>query len=271
MMPSQKRSLFSAEHNKPIIGCIHLKALPGSPLYDGNQSTIYEQALTEAKQYQDNGAHALIIENFGDTPFYPGNVPSQTIASMAAIGREIRLHTTVPIGINVLRNDAQAALSIAHAIDAQFIRINIHMHAFVTDQGIIQGVAHETLRLRKSLSSEIEIWSDILVKHAIRLGNATIAQDALELCERGLSDVLIVSGIGTGKPTNKQDLALVKQACSVPVVIGSGITLENMADYYRLCDGFIIGSYFKEKGISQNKVDPQRVAKLVSFTAGLVK
>lgn len=267
IMPSQKFLLKNAR--KPIIGCVHLKALPGSPLYEGNLNAIYEQALSEAKIYQDQGVDAIIIENFGDTPFHPGSVPPQTIAYMTVIGRDIRLQTDFPIGINVLRNDACAALSIAHAIDAQFIRVNVHMHAYVTDQGLIQGLAHDTLRLRKILNSDIQIWADVGVKHASRLGSGNLADETRDLCDRGLVDAIIVSGSATGKPTNQQELNIVKQISAVPVMIGSGITLENMADYYPIADGFIIGSYFKELGQCQNAVDPQRVAQLVSMTIGL--
>lgn len=268
-MPIQIKSLF--QQKKPIIGCVHLKALPGSPQYDGNNNAILEQALTEARIYQEKGVDAIIIENFGDKPFYPDEVPSITVATMAAIGREIKLQTQLPIGINVLRNDSQAALSIAHAINAQFIRVNIHLYAFVSDQGIIQGLAHETLRLRKSLSTDIQIWTDVAVKHASPLVNQSIQIQAEELCERGLADVLIVSGIGTGKATDKQALVLVKEPASIPVVIGSGITLNNIADYYTIADGFIIGSYFKEKGLSQNALDPKRISELVTFTQQLNK
>lgn len=249
--------------SKPIIGCVHLKALPGSPLYDGNLEALYQHALRETEIFETHGVDGLIIENFGDRPFYPGYVPNITTASMAAIAREIRLNTKLPIGINVLRNDANSALSIAHAIQAQFIRVNIHLHACVTDQGIIQGSAHETLRLKAQLASNVQIFADVDVKHATPLGQRTLAEEVSDLCERGLIDALIVSGKATSKPTDIHDLEMVKKSSSVPVLIGSGITLDNFSKFVNKADGFIVGSCFKENGIATNPVEATRVGEFM--------
>jgi membrane complex biogenesis BtpA family protein len=126
------RNLFDS--GKPVIGCIHLLPLPGAPLYEGSMESIYRKALEEAAILVKGGVHGLIVENFRDKPFFPGRLPAETVASLAAVGREIVRKARVPVGINALRNDAESGVAIATAIGADFIRVNIHMSAAVSEQ-----------------------------------------------------------------------------------------------------------------------------------------
>lgn len=249
---------------KPVIGCIHLKALPGAPLYEGKMTPIIEQALYESELYQAQEVDGLIIENFGDKPFCPENLGAETIAALTAVGKEIMRQVKIPVGINALRNDALGALSIATAIEAAFIRVNVHMHAVVCDQGIIKGKAYETLRLKSRLKSSVQIWADVNVKHAAPLTAMSLVQETEDMCQRGLVDAVIVSGEATGKATSLNDLQIVKKASSVPVVIGSGMSLENVEALIEHADGFIIGSYFKKEGKAINDLDPQRIAEFMT-------
>ena len=256
------RSIFV--NNYPIIGCIHLRALPGSPGYEGKLNTVYDQAIREAKILVQEGVDALIIENFGDAPFYNQQLPPVTVACMAAVAREIANQVNVPIGINALRNDASAALSIAVASNAKFIRVNIHMHAMLTDQGIIQGMSYETLRLRSTLNAEhIKIFADINVKHAHSIVKPDLVQWTHDLTQRGKADALIVSGSGTGTQADMEELQLVKKNSPVPVLLGSGVNPQNIHHYQSYSDGAIIGSYFKEEGIVTNPIDSNRVKKMM--------
>ncbi len=256
------QKLFSKRN--PIIACIHLPALPGAPLYAGDMDAIYDAAITEAKIFSEHGVDALIVENFRDKPFYPNQVPAETIASLAAVGREIIKAVSIPVGVNVLRNDAHAAMAIATAIQAQFIRVNIHMNAVVSEQGIIQGKSHETLRLREHLKSNVLIFADVGVKHAAQLAPRGLATETKDLCERGLADAIIVSGELTGSATSVSDLETVKQHSTVPVLIGSGVTPGNLKSLHQ-ADGFIIGSYFKKNGNANNEIEIARVEKLLSI------
>jgi len=244
---------------KPIIGCIHLKALPGAPLFDGNLDNVISQALDEAKILQENGIDALIVENFNDIPFFPSKVPNETIAAMSVICHELKKHINIPLGVNVLRNDGMAALSIAHICKAEFIRVNVHLGAVVADQGIIQGIAHDLLRYKHALGAKALIMADVAVKHAAPLADMGLINETLNLAKRGMVDGLIVSGSGTGAAANVEDVKTVKQYAELPVFIGSGITKTNFNDYLPHADGFIVGSYFKIDGKAQNPVDAERV------------
>lgn len=246
---------------KPIIGVIHLQALPGAPLFNGNLQTIYDQAIAEAEifnQYCDG----IIIENFKDAPFFPHTVPPETIAAMSAISREVVNRVKIPVGINVLRNDASAAMAIATAVGAQFIRVNVHINAVVADQGIIEGKAYETLRLRAALQSKVLIFADIGVKHAKPLAGRGLDLETKDLTERGLVDAVIVSGTRTGETTSVEDLKLVKEHSKVPVLIGSGTTPDSLPILKPYADGFIVGSYFKKEGKADNEVEVERVLRL---------
>src|SRR5262249_15073629 len=156
--------------------------------------SLIEFAVHDARAYERGGAHALFIENFGDVPFTKGHVGPETIAAMAAAGRAIREAVKLPVGFNVLRNDACAALALCAACGGSFIRVNVHTGAMLTDQGLIEGNAYETLRYRQRICPEAAIFADVHVKHAVPLGDWTIEDSARDTVERGLADALIISG-----------------------------------------------------------------------------
>jgi uncharacterized protein len=251
------QDLFS--NRKPAIACIHLLALPGAPLYKGDLQAIYDQALAETEVFVKEGVDALIVENFRDVPFYPERVPNETVAAMAAICREIVRRAKIPVGINVLRNDADAALGIATAIGAHFIRVNVHNAAAVTDQGLVHGRAYDTLRKRDALRAPVLIFADVAVKHAVPLAPIPLAIETRDLSERSLADAIIVSGSGTGAETALIDLKTVKENTHLPVIIGSGTTPSNLRALNTYADGYIVGSYFKHHGKAENAVDAGRV------------
>lgn len=250
-------SLFA--NQKPLIACLHLLALPGSPFYSGQMREVYRCALEELAIYQRHNIDAVLLENFRDKPFYPGKVPAETVAALAALGREIVKEAKVPVGVNVLRNDGEAAIAIANAIEAQFVRINVHMHAVVSEEGIIQGLSHRTLRLRKYLKSDVLILADVRVKHAAPLVDRDLASEAQDLTERGFADALILTGARTGLPAQVEEVAQVKEGSQLPVLIGSGMCSENLPLFFEKADGFIVGSFFKEEGIGSRFVDERRV------------
>jgi membrane complex biogenesis BtpA family protein len=247
----------------PIIGCVHLQPLPGSIGFSGSLEEVYDQALKEAIILQEHGVDAVIVENFGDAPFFPDEVPSYTVSCMSVIVDRIVSRLAIPVGVNVLRNDAGAAVSIAHATGASFVRVNIHMHAMLTDQGLIQGKSYETLRLKSMLGSDISILADINVKHAQSLVEPDIIQWTHDLQDRGKADALIVSGTGTGVGIEIEELRIVAEHATVPVIIGSGFTPERAIELMDTSNGAIVGTYFKESGKVINRIDPDRVIGLL--------
>lgn len=250
----------------PIVGMVHLLPLPGSPQHELSLAEIRDRALRDAHALVQGGVHGLMIENFGDTPFYPTAAPPATIAQMTWLLGEIkRAVGDVPCGVNVLRNDDIAALAVAAAAGGEFIRVNILSGARVTDQGIIQGNAHELLRERKRLQAEaIQIWADVDVKHSAPLAPRPLADEVADLVHRAHADAVIVTGRSTGAATEITDLEAVKAAAEgKPVIVGSGVTAATIASLRGIASAAIVGSALKEDGRATNAVDPRRVADLM--------
>lgn len=246
---------------KPILGMVHLRPLPGSPV-GGTLDDALAAASTDARALLDAGFDGLIVENFGDAPFAKERVPPATVAAMAVVCREIRREHNVPLGVNVLRNDAESALSIAAVVGADFIRVNVHTGAVVADQGVIEGRARETLLLRRALGVSVLLFADVRVKHARPLGEPSSDPDAdadgeaKDAFERGLADALIVSGAATGAPADAALLRRLKERLpKAPILVGSGVDAENVTQYWHACDGMIVGTSVKRGGDARSPVD----------------
>ncbi len=249
---------------KPIIGVVHLKPLPGSSEYN-NLEEVIERAIKDGITLKEGGVDGIIIENYGDKPYYPNNVPPHTIDSFSIIAHELKKEINIPVGINVLRNDPMAALAIATINKCDFIRVNIFSYAYVTDQGIIEGKPYEVIRYREFLKSKVKIFADIFVKHSFPLFNLPIETVAKDTYYRCKADAIILTGEETGKEVNLENVLKIKNVLNAPVLIGSGINSSNIEKYFKLADGFIIGTFFKKDGKIENEVDLERVKRIVEI------
>jgi membrane complex biogenesis BtpA family protein len=258
------RQHFPPAKRPLLIGMVHLLPLPGSPDWGGSFAKVIELALRDADALSSAGFDALMVENFGDAPFRPDHADPETVAAMAVLVDRIRNQTSLPIGVNVLRNDALSALAIAAVTGAAFIRVNVHTGAMLTDQGWLTGRADETLRLRARLGAEVTVCADVLVKHAVAPPGADIAELARDTALRGHADVLIVSGSATGAGTDPVHLAAVRDAVpETPLWIGSGLTPDNAHRLLRVADGAIVGTYLKAHGKTTSPVDVKRAQAIV--------
>lgn len=247
-----------------LIGVVHLAALPGSPNFGGDLKPCLEAAASDARLLAEAGFDAVIVENFGDSPFYADNVPAVTVAAMTRAVSGVADAVELPVGVNVLRNDALAALSIAAATGAAFIRVNVLAGAMTTDQGLISGRAAEVMRLRSALKVDVEVFADVMVKHAAPPPGLTIEQATADTVERAMADAVIVSGAATGdEPELEQVRRVAGAAGATPVLLGSGVTEANVAGLLAVADGAIVGTALKVDGITTNPVDPRRAAAFV--------
>jgi uncharacterized protein len=254
---------------KPIVGMIHMPALPDAPQNDKTMDELVAFALTEARKLETAGLDACIVENVGDVPLFREHVPPATVAAMALLVTEVRRATSMHVGVNILRNACTEALSIAHVCGADFIRCNVVIGAYVTDQGIIQGCAAELARLRRGLGSEALIFGDVHVKHAHPLFDVPIEYAAQDLAERGGVDVVIVSGPRSPIPPTWERLETVKQAVELPVLVGSGIGLHNVKEFYERADGILLGEPdFKVGGVWGGESDQAAYAEAVRLCRG---
>ncbi|GAB4196379.1 MAG: BtpA/SgcQ family protein [Phycisphaeraceae bacterium] len=254
-----------ADVTHPVIGMLHLPPLPGSPRYQGDLAAIRRHVLRDAKTLAEAGVHGLMMENFGDVPFFPSQVPTHTVTHMTTLALAVRDAVDLPLGINVLRNDGLSALAIAHAVGASYIRVNVLAGACLTDQGIVSGIAADLMRLRRELGAEnVKVLADVRVKHAAPLADRPLQEEVDELLNRSCADAVIVSGTGTGQPTDPELVREVKAlAGSAPVLVGSGVKPDTVRGLAGFADGFIVGTSFKPNGDPLQPIDPFRVEALL--------
>lgn len=250
--------------SNPIIGVVHLLPLPTSPRWQGSLQAVITRAEQEAVALASGGVDGLIIENFFDAPFVKDQVDPVVVSAMSLIVQRVKQMIALPVGVNVLRNDGRSALAIATCLEASFIRVNVLTGVMATDQGLIEGQAHQLMRYRRELGSQVKILADVLVKHARPLGSPNLTTAVQETIERGLADGIILSGWATGSPPSLEDLELAKAAAgNTPVFIGSGADWENIPKLIQAADGVIVSSSLKRRGDITQPIDPIRVSQFV--------
>ena len=260
------RKIFAVEF--PIIAPVVVKPLPGSPGYAGDLEGVVATAVKDAKLLDEGGVDGLSFENLGDAPFFKNDAPPETIASLGRVIGEVKRDSSLPIGVNVLRNCASASLALSHAYGGRWIRVNVLTEAYVTDQGIVEGIAADLMRYRRMLGAEgVAVFADVHVKHAAPLVQRPIRESALDMVERGMADALIVTGPRTGSPPSAEDLKAVKGLKDV--LIGSGLNHENVRSLLPLADGAIVATCFRKGDNVLNPVDPQRVRSFLSTVRSL--
>src|SRR3984957_16473747 len=253
MLPQKKSvlvKLFPAV--KPLIGTIHCAPFPGAPRYQGeSMNSIVEHAVAGARAYAEGGMDGLIVENAWDLPFLrPEDIWYETVATMSVVAERVRESTTLPIGINVLANAGEAAIAVAQASGASFIRVNQWVNAYVSNEGIVQGNSARILRYRSVLQAQdLSIFADVHVKHG---AHAIVADRPVEEQARDVeffdADVAIATGNHTGDATPVEEIENIRRGTYLPVIIGSGLSVGNAFDLMGKADGAIVGTSLKENG-----------------------
>jgi membrane complex biogenesis BtpA family protein len=255
---------------KALIGMLHAPALPGAPASRLSMKGIRNWLLRDAAALCEAGFDGLMLENFGDAPFHPGPAPMETVASLAVLAREVKARFPVPLGINVLRNDGLAALFVAAAAEADFIRVNVYTGARLTDQGLIEGQAHLIQRERRRLGCErVLVFADVDVKHSAPLAPRPLAGEVEETLSRGRADAVIVSGRATGAAVALDDLRIARAAAGrATVLAGSGAAARTVAALLEIADGVIAGTALKAGGVASARVDPRRARAFIAAARG---
>lgn len=255
-------SLFGVK--RALIGVVHLQALPGTPASKLNIAEIASIAVDEARLYLDAGFHGIMIENTHDRPYLKAAVGPEIVAAMSVIGAEVRGAVTLPLGIQVLAGANSSALAVALACGASFVRVEGFVFAHVADEGLIESSAGSLLRYRRAIGADhIRVFADVKKKHSAHAITADVdIVETAKAAEFFSVDGVIVTGIATGQAAEPSEVAAVANAVSVPTVVGSGITAENIASFSR-AEAFIVGSSIKKEGAWQNPIDPERARALV--------
>jgi len=250
---------------KFLAAMIAVLPLPGSPLYDGNDQKVIDQALADLEVYKEAGVDSVLLENDHDLPYIQPPLDEKGVAVMTKIAREVRGRFDGPIGIQMLEAANITSLEIAAEADLDYIRVEAFVFAHVGGSGIINGSAGKILRRRKELKAEhIRVFADVKKKHGSHSLTIDLdIKDEIMQAEFFLADGIIVTSQFTGINPDKNDLIKAKSATKLPVLIGSGMTAENIQDYLPLADGFIVGSYFRNDGKFLEKLEPERLNKFI--------
>jgi uncharacterized protein len=255
------RSLFGAP--RALIGCVHVQALPGTPRAEHGIEAVIAAALQDARAYREAGFHGLVLENMHDRPYLKRGAGPEIVAAMTAVVQRVRAEVALPTGVQILAGANQAAIAVAHAAGAQFVRVEGFAFAHVADEGIIESDAAALLRYRRAIGAEqVRVFADIKKKHSAHAITADVdLADTAHAAEFFLADGLIVTGSATGRPTDPADVRAVSRAVSIPTLVGSGLTPEG-AGLLGEADGFIVGTAAKIDGDWTKAVDPKRAAAL---------
>lgn len=261
-------SLFSSQ--QPVVGVIHVGALPGTPRASLTAAELVRSAREEAKVYRECGVDGVIIENMHDVPYLKGEVGPEIVAAMTAIAIEVKNQCQLPVGIQILAGANIEAMAVAHAAGLDFIRAEGFAYAHVADEGIIEASAAKLLRYRRMIGAErVQVWTDVKKKHSAHAITADVSLgETAETVEFMGADCVIVTGSATGQAPKVADVQEAKSHCHLPVFLGSGISNENIEQFYKEADGFIIGTSFKVDGRWSNTVDPERVTQFIRALTG---
>jgi membrane complex biogenesis BtpA family protein len=256
---------------KPLVGVIHVGALPGTPRSRASVEELTDAAVREAALYRDGGVDALMVENMHDVPYLRGSVGPEVVAAMAVITRAVKTESRLPTGVQILAGANVEAVAVAHAAGLDYVRVEAYTFAHVADEGIIESSAAELLRFRRKIGAEgVRVWADVKKKHASHAITADVSLgETAAAVQFMLGDAVIVSGNATGEPPSESDVQEAKSRCRLPVLLGSGVTVENVSEFYDAADGFIVGSYFKEGGLWSNAVARARVVRLAGALRAL--
>jgi membrane complex biogenesis BtpA family protein len=251
---------------------VHVGALPGTPRNNQNIQAIISNALTDAKILQQEGVDAIMIENMHDRPYLNRKVGPEIVATMTAVACALKKEISIPLGVQILAGANKEALAVAFAAGFDFIRAEGFVFGHLADEGMINSDAGELLRYRKQIGADnIQIFTDVKKKHSSHAISSDISiEETAKAAEFFLIDGVIVTGNATGEKASVEDVRVVKTSVKVPVLIGSGIDLNNITDYWNFADAFIIGSSFKRNGNWENEVDANRVQAFI-HTVKLLK
>jgi len=242
---------------KPVIAMVHLKALPGTPLYDGDLEGIVEAARRDLLALQEAGVDAVMFGNENDRP-YELSVDRASVATMAYVIGRLKSYIRVPFGVDVLW-DPLATMALAAATGARFAR-EIFTGLYGSDMGLWEGRAAEALRYRKRLQrDDLFLLYNVSAEFASPLDARPLPERAKSAVFSSLADAVLVSGPMTGEGVAQEQLKAVKEALpGVPVLANTGVRHETVAEILKVADGVIVGTALKRDGVTWNEVDPER-------------
>ena len=253
-----------------LIAMIHAGALPGTPRAGAGLAELVDTAAAEARELRAAGFDAVMVENMHDRPYLNREAGPEIVAAMTVIAREVREAFGGPCGVQVLAGANEAALAVALAAGCDFIRAEAFVFGHVADEGWMDACAGPLLRYRAQIGAgHVKIVCDLKKKHSAHAvtGDVSLAETA-RAAEIFLADGVIVTGAATGCATDLAEVRAAKEATTLPVLVGSGVTPDTVRDTLAVADAVIVGSWIKSGGHWTGALDTDRARRFVEAAKG---
>lgn len=250
---------------KISIGMVQLTSLPGSATYVGaDLKAMIAAAIDEAKALEKAGFDSVMVQNLGDLPVCH-KVSAPQLAWALRIIFEVANSVSIPVGLNLMENDAEAMLSVASAAALDFVRLKVFIGAMVTPFGLVEGCAYEANKTRNLLNAaNIAMLADVHDRTGIPLGGREIDPDIREAIDLGHADGLVLTG-----RDYDESMAFIGQSKKkfpqIPVVLGGSCNEANLAQTLRLADGVIISSALKDTNSAFGKINPEKAKRFMEL------
>lgn len=250
-----------------LVGMLHLPPLPGSPTWQGQAlAQLAEIAVEDGRVLAEAGFDALLLQNSLDRPTRT-RVDAASVAQMTAIAVQVRAACSLPLGINLHKNDGPSAMAVAAAVGAEFVRVKVHTGAVLSAEGLVTGCAPETLALRRRLDAQVEVWADVHELTSRPLAGDDFRAAAIDAADFGAADVLIVT-----RPTVAEACERIAELRSVlpavPLVIGGGVDAQTVDMALACSEGVIVGRSLKDDARIGARPRPDLARRFVQAAKG---
>jgi uncharacterized protein len=249
--------------DKPVIAMAHFPPLPGTPLYDeaGGVRAIRDRVAHDVELLLGGGVDGLLFCNEGDRP-YALHAGFEAVAVMTRVITE-QAPTDRPFGVDFLW-DGKAALAMALATGARFVR-EVVTGVYDSDMGLWNTDPGGLLRYRRYIgAAPIQVFFNVTPEFAASLAPRPVGVVAKSVAVSALADAILVSGRMAGA---EPDLSAVREAKAavgdLPVLVNTGVRVDNVEQFLQVADGVIVGSSLKVDGSTWNPVDEARVRALM--------
>lgn len=250
---------------KPVVGMLHLGALPGDPAFDEQRGVtgVIDAARRELDALQSGGVDGILISNEFSLPYLTKTEPITAITMARVIGA-LEDEIVTPFGVNVLW-DGVASIDLAKATGARFVR-EIFTGVYASDFGLWDTNVGATARHRARVgAADVRLLFNIVPEATSYLGNRTLADITRSTVFNTQPDAICVSGLTAGAPTDTSALGIVKDnAGDTPVFVNTGVRVTNVHEQLAIADGAVVGTAFKVDGKFENAADEARVSEFMT-------
>ena len=224
---------------KPIIGVVHLAGLPGSVHFQDSFEETVGRAVDETRTLAAAGFDGVLFQNTGDVPASESG-DEATVAFMAAAGIELRKAAQGILGVNVLMNGSKAALAVAKATRADFVRIKINTGVVAASTGLVQADPHEVLSFRNRIGAQdVDMIGDLYDRTAAPVGKFPLEVLGDLAARHADIGALVVSGYDHADLIARLNHLRGKLPKSF-LVVGGGANIDNLPELLQLSDGIIV-------------------------------